>query len=60
MLVRNGADTLVTKEPFQGKGPDYVFSDAGVAVMQMDMQRSGDAIRALAEKIRINNHDRRD
>jgi len=60
MLVRAGIDTVVTKAPFQGKGSDYVFSDAGVAVMQMDVQRAEDAIRALAEKILISNHDRSD
>ena len=32
-LIKQGVDTLIVKEEFEGKGPSYVFSDAAVEVM---------------------------
>jgi cation diffusion facilitator family transporter len=37
-LVENGIDILYTKEIFEGKGPEYVFSDADVEVRKTDLQ----------------------
>ena len=52
MLVGSGADLLVAKEQFHAKGPDYVFSDAGTTVLQMDAERVEDVLRMVAERIR--------
>lgn len=32
-LLEKGVDTVYTPKGFEGKGPGYVFSDGGVAVM---------------------------
>jgi cation diffusion facilitator family transporter len=34
-LVNKGIDIVYTKESFEGKGPEYVFSDAGVDVRKI-------------------------
>ena len=36
-LVTRQVDILYTKELFEGKGPEYVFSDAGVEVLKTDV-----------------------
>jgi cation diffusion facilitator family transporter len=38
LLVEQGVDILYTKERFEGKGPEYVLSDAGVEVRSTDMK----------------------
>jgi cation diffusion facilitator family transporter len=38
LLVEQGVDILYTKERFEGKGPEYVLSDAGVEVRSTDMR----------------------
>jgi cation diffusion facilitator family transporter len=35
-LVTMKIDVLYTREPFEGKGPEYVFADAGVEVRKTD------------------------
>jgi predicted Fe-Mo cluster-binding NifX family protein len=52
MLVRKGADAVATRKAFHGKGPDYVFSDAGVSIDQMDVRHARDAVQLVAERIR--------
>jgi cation diffusion facilitator family transporter len=32
-LIKRAVDVIITKEPFEGKGPSYVFSDAAVEVL---------------------------
>lgn len=43
-LVEKGVDVLYTREPFEGKGPWYVFSDAGTEVRKTDMKTLKDLI----------------
>jgi predicted Fe-Mo cluster-binding NifX family protein len=43
-LVEKGVDVLYTREPFEGKGPRYVFSDAGTEVRKTDMKTLKDLI----------------
>jgi cation diffusion facilitator family transporter len=38
LIVEQGVDILYTKELFEGKGPEYVLSDAGVEVRPADMK----------------------
>jgi predicted Fe-Mo cluster-binding NifX family protein len=38
LLVEKGIDTLYLKEDFEGKGPEYVFSDAEVDVRKTNLQ----------------------
>jgi hypothetical protein len=52
-LLEKGVDTVYTPKGFEGKGPGYVFSDAGVDVMltghknlaaiQLDIQSEKDS-----------------
>lgn len=37
-LITMNVDVLCTKELFEGKGPEYVFSDAGVEVRKTDVK----------------------
>jgi cation diffusion facilitator family transporter len=39
LLVIRKVDVLYTKELFEGKGPEYVFSDAGVEIRKTDAQK---------------------
>ena len=32
-LIKRGVDVVITREPFEGKGPTYVFSDAAAEVL---------------------------
>jgi predicted Fe-Mo cluster-binding NifX family protein len=38
LLVKKGVDILFTREDFKGKGPEHVFSDAGVDVRKTDLK----------------------
>jgi cation diffusion facilitator family transporter len=38
LIVERGVDILYTKELFEGKGPEYVLSGAGVEVRRTDMK----------------------
>ncbi len=56
-LLEKGVDTVYSPKGFEGKGPGYVFSDAGVDVMltgnrnlpeiQADLQKRKDAEPAI-------------
>jgi len=43
-LAEKGIDILYTKEGFEGKGPEYVFSDAEVEVRKTDLKKMNDLI----------------
>jgi cation diffusion facilitator family transporter len=43
-LVGKGVDVLYTRESFEGKGPQYVLSDAGIEVRKTDMKTLKDLI----------------
>jgi len=43
-LIEKDIDILYTKEPFEGKGPEYVFSDAEVEVIKTDLINLNDLI----------------
>ncbi len=47
-LVQQGADVVCTKREFTGKGPSYVFSDAGVEVFQMNASSLEEAQKEVA------------
>ena len=43
-LIQQGADTVLTRRDFKGKGPSYVFSDAEVDVHITDAKSIEEAI----------------
>ena len=49
LLVEKGIDTLYLREDFEGKGPKYVLSDAGVEVRRTSLQNLKELI-GLKEK----------
>jgi cation diffusion facilitator family transporter len=50
LLVEQGVDVLYTKELFDGKGPQYVLSDAGVEVRHADMKTMRELIELMQEE----------
>jgi len=46
-LAHNGVDFLCIREPFHGKGPQYVLSDSGVGVIQTEAETVDEVIREL-------------
>jgi cation diffusion facilitator family transporter len=44
LLIDKEIDFLYTKEAFEGKGPQYVLSDAAIEVMKTDMKNLNDLI----------------
>lgn len=43
-LVEKRVDILYTRERFDGKGPEYVFSEAEVEVKKTDIKKLSDLI----------------
>jgi len=64
-LLEKGVDTVYTPKGFEGKGPGYVFSDGGVAVMltqgrsleaiQRDIQKKGETVNGFTDKEPVEN-----
>jgi predicted Fe-Mo cluster-binding NifX family protein len=50
LIVEQEADVLYTKELFEGKGPEYVLSDADVAVRPTDMKTLRELMELREEK----------
>jgi predicted Fe-Mo cluster-binding NifX family protein len=42
LIIEEGVDIVYTRERFDGKGPEYVLSDAGVEVSFTDLQTLGE------------------
>jgi len=49
-LVAQKVDVVLVKESLRGKGPVYVFRDAGIELRQTDVGTLAEAIRGLREK----------
>jgi len=56
LIVEQGVDIVYTKELFDGKGPEYVLSDAGVEVRHTDMKNLGELV-ALRQEERHRDHE---
>jgi predicted Fe-Mo cluster-binding NifX family protein len=56
LIVEQGVDILYTKELFEGKGPEYVLSDAGVEVRPADMKILKD-LTAMSQEERRKDHE---
>jgi cation diffusion facilitator family transporter len=52
-LVTMKVDILYTREPFEGKGPEYVFADAGVEVRKTDARNLNNLMDPEAGKIHL-------
>jgi len=50
-LVKNGVDTVVVKSKFHGRGPEYVFRDAGVEVKITEKS----SIKEILQELEIKN-----
>jgi predicted Fe-Mo cluster-binding NifX family protein len=48
-LVAQKVDVVLVKESLRGRGPVYVFRDAGIALRQTDLGTLAEAIRGLRE-----------
>ena len=44
LLIDKGVDIIYTKEVFEGKGPQYVLSDAEIEVRKTDLKNLKDLI----------------
>jgi predicted Fe-Mo cluster-binding NifX family protein len=51
-LVAQKVDVVLVKESLRGKGPGYVFRDAGIELRQIESDTLAEAIRGLGEKDR--------
>jgi cation diffusion facilitator family transporter len=51
-LVAQKVDVVLVKESLRGKGPVYVFRDAGIELQQTDKAKLAEVIRGLREKDR--------
>jgi len=49
-LVSHKVDRVVLKEGLQGKGPEFVFADAGVEMILTEAETIGQALETLANK----------
>ncbi len=49
-LIEHGVDVLYVKKPFEHKGPEYVFSNAGVEIRITDLRNLGDVIKMKKEE----------
>lgn len=47
LLVKNGVDVVVVKRKFHGRGPEYVFRDAGVEVKVTEKSTIGEVMDEL-------------
>jgi cation diffusion facilitator family transporter len=50
LIVEQEADVIYTKELFEGKGPEYVLSDAGVEVRPTNMKSLGELVELTREE----------
>jgi cation diffusion facilitator family transporter len=56
LIVEQGVDIVYTKELFDGKGPEYVLSDAGAEVRLTDMKTLRELV-ALRQEERHRDHE---